>query len=190
MKKKKTLLKITFYFISLWLLFISAAIVSARIDLDDSFSDNFKNSIVSIIFIALAIGSFALKGYVKDKTKGSANPNYTIIKIENKNYEFLAYLTAYIIPLIFVDFNDKRYLIVLAIVLVFTGFVFTKMDLFLANPTLALFYKLYEIEVKIGSNIERITVISKDKLDVNDKIEWIPFDDKCWFVRRKEDEKS
>lgn len=190
MKKKNTLLKITFYFISLWLLFVSAAIVSGRIDFDNSFSDNIRNNVITIVFIFLAIGSFALNYYVKDKTKGSANPNYTIIKIENKNYEFLTYLTAYIIPLIFVDFKEIKYLIVLAIILVFTGFVFTKMDLFLANPTLALFYKLYEIEVRIGSNIEKITVISKDKLDINDKIEWIPFDDKCWFVRRKEDEKS
>ena len=74
-------------------------------------------------------------------------------------------------------------------ILLFTGFVFAKMDLFLANPTLALFYKLYEIEVEIEGENKRITVITKDKLKKNDDIEWLPFDDQCWYVRRVENGK-
>lgn len=187
--RKKTVSKITFYIISLWMLFCSAAIISTRINLKTNLIDNLKNNFLAIVFFALAIVSFSLQLIVKDKIKGTVNPTYKIIKLENKNYEFLTYLTAFIIPLVFIDFTKIKYLIVLVLILLFTGFVFAKMDLFLANPTLALFYKLYEIEVEIEGENKRITVITKDKLKKNDDIEWLPFDDQCWYVRRVENGK-
>ena len=193
MKKKsnkKTVSKITFYIISLWMLFCSAMVISARIDLTAKLIDNLKNNILAIVFFIFAIISFSLQLVVKDKIKGTINPTCKIIKVENKNYEFLTYLTAFIIPLVFIDFTKLKYLIVLILILFFTGFVFAKMDLFLANPTLALFYKLYEIEVEIEDENKKITVITKDKLKKNDDIEWLPFDEQCWFVRRVENGKS
>lgn len=182
----KIFLKIKFYFMSLWLLFLLAFIITIEIDNSISVVDNFRANVVPIVLFVLSGVSFMLNFTVKDKTKGTINPGCKITKVENKNYEFLTFLTTYIIPLVFIDFNNVKHLIVVLILLIFIGVVFTKMDLYLANPTLALFYKLYELKVEIKKDeFKNITVISKDKLSENDEIEWIPFDDNYWFVRRK-----
>ena len=181
----KTFLKVVFYFMSLWLLFLLASIITIKIEPDKSIKQNFQMNIIPIVLMVLSALSFLLNFIVKDKTKSAANPSYTVKKVENKNYEFLTFLTTYIIPLVFINFNSINHIFVIAILLIFTGVVFTKMDLYLANPTLALFYKLYEIQIETNSGNRIITVISKDKLKESDEIEWIPFDERCWFVRRK-----
>ena len=160
-KIKKSCLKIIFYFISLWLLFFLASIITVRIDTNISVNENFKNNIIPIVMMALSLLSFSLNFFVRDKTKGSINPSYKIKRVENKNYEFLTFLTTYIIPLVFINFNNINHIFVIAILLIFTGAIFTKMDLYLANPTLALFYKLYEIQVETKEGSKTITVISK-----------------------------
>lgn len=182
----KIFLKIKFYFMSLWLLFLLACIITIQIDNSISIVNNFRENVIPIVLFVLSGVSFILNFTVKDKTKGAINPGYKIIKVKNKNYEFLTFLTTYIIPLVFIDFNNLNHFIVVVILLIFIGVIFTKMDLYLANPTLALFYKLYELKVEVKKDeFKNITVISKDKLSENDEIEWIPFDDNCWFVRRK-----
>ena len=183
--KNKSLLKTIFYFISLWLFFLLVSIITFQIDNSIGIKDNLTKNIVSLIALVLSVLSLSLCLVVKDKTKSTTNPVYRIKKIENKNYDFLTFLSTYIIPLVFVDFSSLKQIIVLVILLGFMGFVFTKMNLYLANPTLALFYNLYEIEVEEKNGNKTVTVISKDKLTVDSCIEWIPFDDEYWFVRRK-----
>ena len=182
---RKIFLKVIFYFMSLWLLFLLASIITFKIEPDKSIKQNLQMNFFSLVLMGLSVLSFSLNFVVKDKTKSAANPSYTVKKVENKNYEFLTFLTTYIIPLVFINFNNKNHIIVIILLLIFTGIVFTKMDLYLANPTLALFYKLYEIQIETNSGDRIITVISKDKLKESDEIEWIPFDERCWFVRRK-----
>lgn len=181
----KILLKIIFYFISLWLLFLLVSIITIDIDFSIGLKDNLRKNIVSLIALLLSIVSFSLRLFIKDKTKSTTNPGYKIIKIENKNYDFLTFLSTYIIPLVFIDFNNLKQIIVVVALLVFMGIVFAKMNLYLANPTLALFYNLYGIDVDTNNGNKTVTVISKDKLSVDDCIEWIPFDNGYWFVRRK-----
>lgn len=181
----KILLKIIFYFISLWLLFLLVSIITIDIDFSIGLKDNLRKNIVSLIALLLSIVSFSLRLFIKDKTKSTTNPGYKIIKIENKNYDFLTFLSTYIIPLVFIDFNNLKQIIVVVALLVFMGIVFAKMNLYLANPTLALFYNLYRIDVDTNNGNKTVTIISKDKLSVDDCIEWIPFDNGYWFVRRK-----
>lgn len=83
------------------------------------------------------------------KWAGVSNPPYEILSVKNENYEYLTFLTTYIIPLICIDLTKVRYVIVLGVLLVLIGFIFIRMDLYYGNPTLALMgYRLYRAEIK------------------------------------------
>lgn len=119
-------LKIKFYFMSLWLLFLLAFIITIEINNSISFVDNLRANVVPIVLLVLAGISFLLNFTVIDKTKGTINPGYKITKVENRNYEFLTFLTTYIIPLVFIDFYSVKHLIVVLILLIFVGVVLQK----------------------------------------------------------------
>ena len=94
--------------------------------------------------------------------QGSLNPVYKICHVENSNYEYLTFLTTYIIPLVCFDFNNVKYIIAFILILIITGIIFVKMDLYISNPTLVLLgYKLYKIRLKDYNDV--FTVISSNK---------------------------
>lgn len=52
---------------------------------------------------------------------GVTNPPYEIESIKNENYEYLTFLTTYIIPLICIDLTKIRYVFVPGVLLVLIG---------------------------------------------------------------------
>ena len=181
------LIKVKFYIISLIVLFALSIIVDFKIfDSNESmmrFVDIVVNnwfSVICFLFIVLGIVFLLFQNH---EFKGATNPCYEIQKIGNSNYEFLTFISTYIIPMICINFDNTRYKIVFFILLTIIGVVFVKMNLYLANPILALMgYKLYTINTE---NREGISIISKDKLSTGDSIDWIELDDTCWYVRRR-----
>lgn len=189
--KDDLLLKIEFYILSLWLLFVLVFLLT--VDIPISFASDAKFigiipllqrnwlSITSLIMILVGIGiTFKLK----HKFKGVHHPPAEIVNIQNENYEYLTFLTTYIIPLICINLDEIRYVIILGILLIIIGSVFVKMDLYLGNPTLALLgYHLYRIETKGFSSADGILVISKDKITVGSSIKWIKITDSVWVAK-------
>lgn len=180
-------LKVSFYSISLWLLFILAAIGSVNLFENEKFigkENIIKNNIFTIILFTLSIVSLGLTKIVNYKSKGAMNPSYKITFIKNENYEVMTFLATYIIPLACINLVVVKSFVVFIILVVVLGVIVTKMDLYMANPTLALLgYKLYSIEVNNGEQDSYI-VMSKDHLTVNDNIEWIELDNNRWYVRK------
>lgn len=185
---KETMLKIKFYIISILILLVLAVFIDIKL-LDSnkeflSFCDLICCNWFSIISIIFIIIGFIFLLFQNHELKGAANPCCKITKIENVNYEFLTFLTTYIIPLICFDFSNTRYKIVFIILLIIIGIIFVKMDLYVANPILAIMgYRLYRVNV--DKNNKDILVISKSKLFNNDSIDWIKLDDNCWYVKRR-----
>lgn len=148
MKRKKNLnrdtdttLKLHFYIMSLWLLFVLLFLLTVDI------------------------------------------PN-EILSVKNENYEYLTFLTTYIIPLICIDLTKVRYVIVLGVLLVLIGFIFIRMDLYYGNPTLALMgYRLYRAEIKGCEAPDGIILISRDRLNKASSIKWIPIDEYVWIAK-------
>lgn len=184
-------IKIEFYIMSLWLLF--ALLVLLTIDIPISFQDNAKfigfvqllqKNILSIIFLCLTIISWGLTKVMKYRWRGVCNPPYKITSVKNENFEYLTFLTTYIIPLICLDLNNIRYIIVLGILLVLIGSIFVKMDLYYGNPTLTLLgYRLYRAEIQGIDAPNGIILISKDRLSTNKSIEWIKIGEFVWVVK-------
>ena len=125
---------------------------------------------------------FALQ--INYEWKGVSNPPYEISSIKNENYEYLTFLTTYIIPLICINLEKVRYVIVLAILLIIIGFIFIRMDLYYGNPTLALMgYRIYRAEIQGIDLPEGVVIISKDKLFSNSSIKWIPISKNVWVAK-------
>lgn len=192
-EKNTTKLKIRFYFMSLWLLFLLITIVAFVIPelagtetIKDIIIIYLKSNILSIISLVLSIISVLMTLITRYEWKGVNNPPCEIIEIKNENYEYLTFLTTYIIPLICIDFEDIRYVIVLIILLTIIGVIFVKMDLYYGNPTLALLgYKIYRATLKGIDAPDGVILITKNKLTKGKSIKWIPLDKYLWVAKER-----
>ncbi len=151
---KDSYMKIELYIISLWLLFL--LILFLTVDIPISFDKNIefigimpliRRNIIAIIALLLLVYGFILTKKFKYKWKGVVQPSVNILSIKNENYEYLTFLTTYIIPLVCIDLSSFRYIIVLTLLLIIIGYIFIKMDFYLGNPTLAV-----ERHFNIGPN--------------------------------------
>ena len=190
-KKDNAWLKLQFYVISLIILFVLVILIT----IDFPSVKDIKSmmwikrlivgnplSVISLIFISIGLVSL---GGIKYKWKGVTWPPYTVKRIKNENYEYLTFLMTYIIPLACIDFDNPRYVIVFFIILTLIGYIFIKGDLYYGNPTLAFFgYHLYRVTLAEVESDEAVILISKDKLDENDKFEWIEIGEHVWVAKK------
>ena len=188
---KVTLIKITFYFISLWLLFI--LIVLMRLEVP-CFSDIRSNKFDLLAWLKLnwlAVTAFCLAllallsvCIINKRWIGFSNLTHEIESIKEENYLYLTFLTAYIIPLIGLDLTQVRYVIVLAVLIIVIGYIFIKMDLYCGNPTLALMgYRLYRAKIKSPNVTGDVILITRDRLQAKSSIIWIPLSKNIWVVK-------
>lgn len=183
--------KIGLYLLSLCLLFVFILIQTIYIPI--SFNQEAKfvgvgtlliNNIIPLIsIVCLVVGLFAFVLF-KDGTKGTTDIPFEIKKIENINYEHLVYMVTYVIPLICFDLTNVRQSIVLGLILLTQGIIYIRTDLFYANPTLALMgFHIYKVDgdFKHGERKD-IVLISRNKLEINEKLPYIKLDDKILYV--------
>ena len=184
-------MKLRFYIISLWLLFAILFLLSINIcgcfDSNNHFvgftSALQKNWLAAISLLFGVVGLFLSK-INEHEWAGVSNPPHVIKAIKNENYEYLTFLTTYIIPLICIDLSQVRYVIVLGVLLVLIGYMFVRMDLYYGNPTLALMgYRLYRVQVDGVDSSDGVILITKDQLHLESAIKWIPVDKYVWIAK-------
>ena len=186
-----TTLKLHFYIMSLWILFVFLFLLTVDIPISFSKDAHFigvmpllKRNWFAFISLLLALLGIVFASMKRRKWAGATNPPYEIISIKNENYEYLTFLTTYIIPLICIDLTKVRNVIVLGVLLVLIGFIFIRMDLYYGNPTLALMgYRLYRAEIKGCEAPDGIILISRDRLNKASSIKWIPIDEYVWIAK-------
>ena len=190
-REKDTGIKFRFYFMSLWLLFVLIFLLTIDIPITFSKDVHFIGIVPLLKKNWLAFSSFllAILGWVvasgeKRRWEGVSNPPYKIKAIKNENYEYLTFLTTYIIPLVCIDLTKIRYVFVLVVLLVLIGFIFIRMDLYCGNPTLALMgYRLYRAEINGVMAPDGVILISKNRLSKESYIKWIPIDKYVWIAK-------
>ena len=186
-----TTLKLHFYIMSLWILFVFLFLLTVDIPISFSKDAHFigvmpllKRNWFAFISLLLALLGIVFASMKRRKWAGATNPPYEIISIKNENYEYLTFLITYIIPLICIDLTKVRNVIVLGVLLVLIGFIFIRMDLYYGNPTLALMgYRLYRAEIKGCEAPDGIILISRDRLNKASSIKWIPIDEYVWIAK-------
>ncbi|WP_344825704.1 anti-phage protein KwaA [Rurimicrobium arvi] len=178
--------KIQLYIVSLWLLFFLVAIkefvlISWHFSVT---SENIKyflatNTISLTAFFLSLLGLFFYMRFAY-ALKGSTKLPKEIKKIEDQNYEHLAFLTTYIIPFLRVKLEGKD-LLVTILLLIIIGAIFVKTNLFYKNPTLALLgYKLYKVDTEKSNGL---IFISRQNLKLGDKVHHILLSDNVYFVK-------
>lgn len=127
-KESNRKLKIEFYIMSLWLLFVLIFMLTINIPVSFKEDTPFIGfvALLKMNWIALASMIMAAIGLLialkkKREWKGVSNPSFEIISVKNENYEYLTFLTTYVIPLICIDLSRIRYIIVLAVYIVTTN---------------------------------------------------------------------
>ena len=182
---KEIFMKIKMYILSLWLLFI--LIIIATIDIRGFFKGEkvflklLFNNTISIICIIFIFSCFKFFYEFRHNHKGTRQLPVTIKKIKDINSDYLSFLTTYVIPFVFIDFNSKRQIVIFIILLITIGSIYVKTNLFYSNPTLALLgYHIYEVETDRSDVCG--TLISLEKLEVGSSIGYIRLNKNVFFV--------
>lgn len=184
---KHVVIKIKYYIISLIPLlafagFLDFKIYNLNITWEVLFSDLLKNNFSLTCFIFIVMGLLIVRSQLY-RIKGNTNVGIRITEIKNANYEYLVFLTTYVFPLVCFNFDNRKYKSVFLILLVLMAIIYVKMDLYIANPIFAVLgYRLFIIDTP---NQKGITVFTKEKLKKDDFVKWIPLDESCWYVLRK-----
>lgn len=187
-EKTKSILKFELYIVSLWLLFFLIIVIKTEFPIcfgaDCEFIGIRKlltNNIIPAISLVLLLFGWLFYERFKFRVNGSTSLPIKPDSIEDLNYEHLTFLTTYIIPLICFNLDSIRYSIALLIILLVIGIIYVKTDKFYANPTLAVLgFKLYTIEI----NGEKLTLITRDKLNKTNKIIYDYLDERVIYGRR------
>ncbi|MDI9370835.1 MAG: anti-phage protein KwaA, partial [Synergistota bacterium] len=138
--------------------------------------------LVSAAFLTYGILCCALFNY---RIKGSMSIPLAVSSVKNIDFEHLAFLMTYIVPLAGLDLAQPRYTAVLTVLLLTIGAIYVKTDKFYANPTLALLgFKLYSADiVKRAGKTTRAIIITKDCLNDETCIRAIALDNCVFFAK-------
>lgn len=197
---RNTFLKAILYILSLWLLFFSLAIMSYDkafllkiINIDfavawqhlKNFDLSFIKSanyifILSVFFMTVGVLSLGLlyMGFL-----AGWSGTYIIEDVSDENHEHLAFLTTYIMPLVFTDVDKKRTAINLAVMIFAIGVIYVKTNRFYSNPSLAVIgFRIYKAKIKNEPN-KVFVLVCHGRLISGSKIQYIKLDDDTLLVR-------
>ncbi|PWJ88080.1 hypothetical protein C7380_12018 [Oceanotoga teriensis] len=169
-KKINYFYKIGFYFLSLDILFgIFFVLNCFDKDMNIKSLDSIFNLYGIILIIFMLIGLFTF--YLFKKMLVKRNLSVELKKVESINFEYMSFFYTYIMPLIFVNFGDKRNYLITFILLFFIGVIYIRTNLYYSNPILAIYgFKIYRVEYESKNKVQKKILISKDDLHVDDHI--------------------
>jgi hypothetical protein len=108
---------------------------------------------------------------------------YELEDVCDENHEHLAFLTTYIMPLVFTDVDKKRTAINLAVMIVAIGIIYVKTNRFYSNPSLAVLgYRIYKAKIKNEPN-KTFVLVCHGRLMNGSKIQYIKLDEDTLLVR-------
>lgn len=183
-------LKIQFYILSLWLLFI--LIFINKINISFCFGEDchfigmkelIHNNLVPLISIVFIIAGFVFYFRFKYLVNGNHSLPERVISIENVNFEHLTFLATYLLPFLTFNLTEDRNALIFFLILIIIGSIYVKTNMFYSNPTLALLgYHIYKIST---SNRKNVIIISKDKISQNDWIKVKILDDNIYIGNKQ-----
>lgn len=187
--------KVGLFFLSMWLFFLLAIIIT--IDIPTYFGTDwefigwnnllYRNVIPIIFLICIFIGGYAYYDF-KKLGEGATDISFNVEKVDNQNYEHLTFLTTYIVPLVSLNLTNIRYLLVLALLIFVICIIYVRTDLFYSNPTLAILgFKLYKVDGLFKHNDQRdaIILITKDIINIGSNCDYIQLDNRVYYAKLK-----
>lgn len=133
--------------------------------------------------LLLFAGGFAF--WLNHKSKGTKLGPITINEISNVNSEIMSFVAAYFFPLVGFNYSTTwKHVVVLAGLFILIGAIYIKGDIYYCNPTLSILgYRTYKMSgmANNGDPFSQ-TVITRDRLSVNDRFKYIIIDSNTCFA--------
>jgi hypothetical protein len=143
-----------------------------------------KNIMPALFILFICVGACFYYRFHYQKRSFDGVPS-EVLSIESVQHEHLTFLATYIIPLVVIDLNEPRNVIVLFSLLAAIGVIYVKTNLFYVNPSLALLgYHIYKIKLKIDDEGTDLILISKERVEAGNKILYKKLDKKVYFGKR------
>lgn len=188
---KELILKLCLYFISLWILLF--LLIVLKIDIQHWPHDFSWDGLVllwqynSVTTICIILFVFGLIGflYFRNLLDDAKRLPVKIIDCESVNFENLSFLATYIIPLVGFKMDTDRDIFVLFSVIIITGCIFAKTNLYYSNPTLLLVgFNVYKVKTNSNDMFKEGIVIIQGKIKKEDMIKYFKFSDNVYFGRK------
>lgn len=187
-KRQQNWIKLELYIMSLMLLFLLLIIKSFTVPQNILCWKSWINeNYLTILFILLFIVSVLCSIRFFKSLDGTTDVPAEITEIKNGNFEYITFLMSYILPLICFDLSSFKDIIILLILLIILGIIFTKTNLYCLNPIIALAgIKIYIASYKYkGKEFDDIYILSKENLHVGDQINKHTIDSSVVFCEIK-----
>lgn len=179
--------KYELYLISLSLLFLFVFFLTVPVCWSNAcglirLNELFSTYLFSLVNLALFVYSLVLMFKLKSKLRANNHPPFSVKSVHNDSYEHLIFLVTYIIPLVAFDFDNYRYQILFAALIVVIGYMYAKTDMYFSNPSLAILgYSIYRIEAGFrGNDVKSIIVLSKDSIIDGNEVSYIKISDNVY----------
>ncbi len=191
---RQVVVKIEFYLISLWLLFLCVFLVSFRAPFESSgnppsftiFSHHlwWGDVVAAVSLVLVVIGLWCFRRFVV-QIKGAGGVSYSLQSVEDLGYEQIAFLATYIIPFASFELASVRKTLLWAALLAVTGVMYISIDKYYANPTLCLMgFKMYRaVYVSSSGQKKQVVLVSRQKLQGGSDVRMVPFADGACFAR-------
>jgi hypothetical protein len=126
--------------------------------------------IISIFILSIIILFCLLFWMLKNtyNTNSSLSYNVKVIKVEDKNHEYLtSYIAIYILPFITLDLTSFNGLTQFVFLFFFIGYIYLKYEMIYVNPILNIFFGLntYDVQYKVEDNDKTYNTVLLSKKD-------------------------
>lgn len=131
---------------------------------------------IGLYFFVVKVGSSAKLSGTKVKIKD----------VKNRNSDAINYIATYLIPFLFQEYTAFPDILSIIILLVVMYFIYTNSSLLLINPTLNLFYSLYEVDYvdnfeETGKRKNGLIITKERFLEEDDYLLLKPIGHKLYF---------
>lgn len=185
----RTWQKINLYILSLAILFAFWAVLYFP-NLESVLSQGILHFLYKNIVFCISICSlvYCITAYkiLEHSLGGSGEIACSCHDVKQVNYEHLTFLTTYVVPIVGVNLDKPTGQIGVLLLLVLTGTIFIKTDIFYQNPSLALLgFHIYTANIHVKSGEVRRDVILITRTDINEDqyIDYIKLDKRIYYAR-------
>jgi hypothetical protein len=140
---------------------------------------------IAIVFLILVLIDLFLWIRLRRKIKRSPKNPIKITKIEERNSDYLVFISTIVMPLIAIEIVDLRSVIVFSILVIVIFIALVRTEQMFANPTLAVLgFRFYTIEHTSARIPSPISLITKDELQIDNTVDWLIIDNRLIWGRR------
>lgn len=179
-------MKVNFYLLSMWLFYIIVIILSLPCFWEKENADVKMMILPALALLCLLYVSVFFGWLVIKRRNDSRSLSVVIQDLQRRDYETLAFLASYFIPLVSFNLDKIRHQLVLIVLFIAIGVIYIRGKMYFANPTLSLLgFKSYTVTITYQNGDVKgdIVLISTQALSQNDRVTCLKIDEGVFYAK-------